>query len=224
MHSNAIVKTAGLLLVAAAVAGCARTDREQIEVGGIPLDYRARHPIVLSEQEKTLDVPVASGARELNIAVRSNIRGFASEFANAGTGALFVILPSGSPNAHAVRLVKDQILQAAYDGGAAPSRVVLQHYDASAHGSAAAVRLSYNAVAASAGPCGNWPDDLADTKYNRNYYDFGCSNQANLAAIVANPVDLMGPRQMSQIDATERGAVIQDYQSGPRTATSEVNY
>jgi pilus assembly protein CpaD len=224
MRSNAIVKSAGLLLVAAAIAGCARTDREQIEVGGIPLDYRARHPIVLNEQEKTLDVPVASGARELNIPVKSNIRAFASEFAAAGTGSLFVILPSGSPNAHAVRTVKGDILEALTDGGAPRNRVVFQHYDASAHGSAAAVRLSYNAVTASAGPCGNWPDDLTDTKYNRNYYDYGCSSQANLAAIIANPVDLMGPRETSQIDATQRAAVIQDYQAGPRGAASEVTY
>lgn len=224
MRSNAIVKSAGLLLVAAAIAGCARTDREQIEVGGIPLDYRARHPIVLDEQEKTLDVPVASGARELNIPVKSNIRAFASEFAAAGTGSMFVILPSGSPNAHAVRTVKGDIMEALTDGGAPRNRIVFQHYDASAHGSAAAVRLSYNAVTASAGPCGNWPDDLTDTKYNRNYYDYGCSSQANLAAIIANPVDLMGPRETSQIDATQRAAVIQDYQAGPRGAASEVNY
>jgi pilus assembly protein CpaD len=224
MRSKAIVKSAGLLLVAAAIAGCARTDREQIEVGGIPLDYRARHPIVLNEQEKTLDIPVASGARELGIPVRSNIRGFAAEFAAAGTGSIFVILPSGSPNAHSVRALKGEILQALIDGGAARNRVIFQHYDASAHGSAAAVRLSYNAVTASAGPCGNWPDDMTDTKYNRNYYDFGCSSQANLAAIIANPVDLMGPRQSSQIDATQRAAVIQDYQSGPRGASSEVTY
>jgi len=224
MRTKAIVKSAGLLLVVAAVAGCARTDREQIEVGGIPLDYRARHPIVLSEQEKTLDVPVASGARELNVAVRSNIRGFAAEFATAGTGSLFVILPSGSPNAHAVRSLKGDILQALSDGGAPRNRVIFQHYDATAHGSAAAVRLSYNAVTASAGPCGNWPDDMTDTKYNRNYYDYGCASQANLAAIIANPVDLMGPRQMSQIDAAQRAAVIQDYQAGPRGGPSEVTY
>jgi type IV pilus biogenesis protein CpaD/CtpE len=34
----------------------------------------------------------------------------------------------------------------------------------------------------------------------------------------------MGPRQSSQIDATERAAVIQDYQKGPRGAASEVTY
>ncbi|QKV19469.1 CpaD family pilus assembly protein [Oricola thermophila] len=224
MRSRAIVKSAGLLLVAVAFAGCARTDREHIEVGGIPLDYRARHPIVLDEQEKTIDIPIASGARELNSAVRSNIRGFASGFAEAGTGSLFVILPSGSPNAHAVGAVKEQIIESLVAGGAPRNRLILQHYDASAHGSAAAVRLSYNTVSASAGPCGNWPDDLADTKYNRNYYDYGCSSQANLAAIIANPVDLMGPRQSSSIDATQRAAVIEDYQSGPRGAASEVRY
>ena len=68
------------------------------------------------------------------------------------------------------------------------------------------------AITAKAGPCGEWPEDLvANTMENRNYHNFGCATQANLAAQVANPMDLVQPRGMTPIDAEQRYLVIQDY-------------
>ncbi|MFZ2102861.1 MAG: CpaD family pilus assembly lipoprotein [Oricola sp.] len=224
MRFKAYVNSAGALLLATALSGCGSLGRDPIQVGSVPEDYRTSHPIVLSEKEHTLDIPIASGAREINLPVRSNIRAFAVEFAEAGTGSLFVMMPSGSPNEHAAKQIQSVIVQALVDGGASRKRIIVQHYDAAQHGSSAAVRLSYNAVTAGTDKCGNWPADMTETTENRHYYDYGCSSQANLAAIIANPVDLMGPRQSSQIDATERAAVIEAYQKGPRGAASEVSY
>ena len=224
MRLKAYLNSTGLLFAAAALAGCGSIGRDPIQVGSVPSDYRTRHPIVLSEKEQTLDVPIASGAHELGIPVESNIRAFATDFAAAGSSAIIVMMPAGSPNEHAVDRVRGQIVQALVDGGAPRGRIILQHYDASAHGSAAAVRLAYSGVVANTAPCGNWPADLTDTVENRNYADFGCSSQQNLAAIIANPGDLMGPRQQSPIDATQRGAVIEGYQRGPVGARSEVEY
>ena len=58
---------------------------------------------------------------------------------------------------------------------------------------------------------------MTNTVQNRNYENFGCASQANLAAMVAEPMDLIGPRQMSPIDAVRRGQVIKDYR-GIKTA------
>ena len=60
------------------------------------------------------------------------------------------------------------------------------------------MRLNYPLTVAEAGPCGLWPDDLGpsnDAKHfeNRQYYNFGCSQQRNLAAMVENPADLVQP-------------------------------
>ena len=224
MGMKAFFKTAAMLGLLASAAGCGSLGRDPIQVGSVPQDYRTSHPIVLSEREKALDVPIASGQRDINIPLRSNIRAFAAAFSETGSGLLYLTLPSGSPNAPAVSYVTPQIMRALADGGVPANRVVTRHYDAKDHGSSAPIRLSYQAVAASVAPCGNWPEDLGQTVENRNYHDYGCSSQANLAAVVANPVDLLGPRQSSQIDAAQRAAVIQDYQSGPRGAASEVNY
>jgi pilus assembly protein CpaD len=224
MRMKTYKNAAGLLLAAVTLAGCGMTARDPIQVGSVPDDYRTRHPIVLSEQQQSLDVPIASGTRELLLPVKSNIRAFAANFASAGTGSLFLTMPSGSQNEHAVKRVQNDILTAIADGGASRSRVITQYYDASAYGPSAPIRLSYTAVAASTAPCGNWPADMTDTVENKHYHDYGCSTQANLAAIVDNPGDLLGPRQTSQIDAEQRAAVIKRYQAGPVGAATEVSY
>ena len=50
---------------------------------------------------------------------------------------------------------------------------------------------------------------------NRNYYNFGCATQQNLAAMVANPLDLLYPRGMTPPDATRRVGVVGNYEGNP---------
>jgi len=83
-------------------------------------------------------------------------------------------------------------------------------------------------VRAQTDKCGRWPADLVETSENKHYADFGCSYQNNLAAQMANPADLLGPRKQTTIDAENRGAVIDVYRSrGISTeflGSSEVTY
>ena len=55
---------------------------------------------------------------------------------------------------------------------------------------------------------------------NKNYENFGCASQQNLAAQIANPSDLVGPRGMSPIDAANRATVIQTYRDGDTSSDS----
>jgi pilus assembly protein CpaD len=76
-------------------------------------------------------------------------------------------------------------------------------------------------VVARTGQCGQWPEQLTETSENRNYYNFGCATQQNLAAIVENPLDLVYPRETSPADAERRGHVLENYRQG--TATQSDN-
>ena len=64
----------------------------------------------------------------------------------------------------------------------------------------AAIRLNYPRISAVAGPCGVWPEDLGSSSKNKGYfenkqyYNFGCAYQRNMAAMVDNPSDLVQPR------------------------------
>ncbi len=221
MSAHLITSATGLLVGATLLVGCGTTAPDSMAVGSIPIDHRANHPIVVAEREQTLDIPVASGARSLNPAQRSNIAAFASTFRRSGTGVLQMLEPAGSQNMHAVARVRGDIIAAIEEGGVSSGDIAVLSYDASQHGASAAVRLSFVGLTASTPkPCGQRPGDVGNTRGNQHHADFGCSTQSNVAAMIENPGDLLGPRKMSPIDAIQRSTVIDGYQGGPRSAPS----
>ena len=90
----------------------------------------------------------------------------------------------------------------------------MQHYNASSHGDSATIRIAYASLnAAVDSKCGEWDEDLLDTQQNKNYSNFGCATQNNMASMIAHPADLLGPRGIDNIDATRRTNVINDWRT-----------
>lgn len=206
---NRLLPTA-IVLSAALLAGCASKDA--VTTAAIPDDYRTRHPIVLTEAEHVLDVPVASGDRALTMSVRDNIRGFAQDYASKSKGTVQIMVPRGSANAGAAAVLRKDVRATLVNAGVPNRRIIETGYHAAGSGDAAPIRLAFVSTTAVTNPCGQWPEDLAvNTIENRQYYNFGCATQANLAAQIANPMDLVGPRGMTPIDAERRATAIQDY-------------
>lgn len=220
------------LLVCAALSGglllggCA--NRDSIEVGSVPDDYRTRHPIVVAEAEKTLDIPITSSEVRLPIASRDRVADFARRFKRSGSAAMRILLPSGSANTEAARLASADVLTALRREGIGQGRVLVQSYDAAGLPGPVPIRLSYSTLTAQTDECGRWPEDLGSTHENKNYFNFGCASQQNLAAQIADPRDLLGPRGEGEIDAGRRTTVLEDYRQGRVTssdrAPTEVNY
>ncbi|TCL95723.1 pilus assembly protein CpaD [Rhizobium sp. PP-WC-2G-219] len=210
------------LCIAASLAACAK--RDDLSTGGIPDDYRSRHPIIVGESERAIDIPIASSDRRLPVGTREVIKGFAQTYRGSANGVVQIMLPSGSRNGAAVEAVRRDIRAILVQTGVPANRLLETRYDAAGSGDAAPVRLSFTAITASTGPCGSWPEDLvSNTTENRNWSNFGCASQSNLAAQIANPTDLLGPQAQSPIDAARRGQVIDDYRginSTPDTTIS----
>jgi pilus assembly protein CpaD len=223
LHRAAFVALA--LGLAAGLSGCA--NRDQTATGSLPDDYRTRHPIIVGESERAIDIPVASGDHRLTIGTRDVIKGFAQTYTGSANGVVQIMLPSGSRNAAAADAVRREIRSILVQSGIPASRLLETRYDAAGSQDAAPIRLSFTAITASAGPCGNWPEDLTrNTIENRNWENFGCATQSNLAAQIANPTDLLGPRAQSPIDAAQRGRVIKDYRgiTADPTSTTTINF
>jgi pilus assembly protein CpaD len=198
------------LLAVALLAGCAQREM----TGSIPDDYRTNHPIVISEKEQVSDIPVGHADNKLSITQRSIVQNAIANYHANGSGVIHILLPAGSPNEHAAARLRGDIVAVLRTGGVKQFNISSERYQAGADESAP-IRLSYSAMAASTGPCGQWPKDLLDTADNRHYANFGCASQNNLAAQVANPADLLGPRAQTTIDAERRGIVIDDYRGVP---------
>ena len=63
----------------------------------------------------------------------------------------------------------------------------------------------------------------AEYMANREYWNFGCATQRNLAAMVANPADLVQPRGSTPAYQGRRTVVLDKYRKGDSTATNYPN-
>ena len=141
-----------------------------------------------------------------------------------------IAVPSGSPNeSAAVRAVGD-VRAHDHDYGFSESNVAIEPY----HGGRdadAPIRLSYLQLRRRGPRVRPLADQPGATDYrNLPYANFGCAQQRNLAAQIANPADLLGPRTM---DAGRCGAArgrdrqvspgrVDGGREGPPTSASQV--
>ena len=63
--------------------------------------------------------------------------------------------------------------------------------------------------------------DLAHIASNEPDIGFGCAVTANMAAQIANPRDIVTPRDMTAPDATRRATVLDAYRSGEVTSAAQ---
>ncbi|WP_245411723.1 CpaD family pilus assembly protein [Phyllobacterium leguminum] len=201
--------TVGVLFIALTISGCANT--QPMTVGSIPDDYRTNHPITLAEREQVVDIPVRHGDHRLTASQHSIVRNALLNYRANGSGMVYIMLPAGAPNEAAAYRLSTDIANVLRKGGVRPGNIATETY-AVRSPDAAPIRITYYAMTAATGPCGRWPDDILNTAENKHYANFGCASQNNLAAQIANPADLLGPRAPGQIDAERRGKVIGDYQ------------
>jgi pilus assembly protein CpaD len=124
--------------------------------------------------------------------------------------------------------IQRDVKSALASAGVPAHAVVTRRYQVEDESRMATVRLSYPKMVAQAGPCGLWPKDLgatSDTSYNKNdeYWNFGCAHQRNLAAMVANPADLVQPRAEAPVYVERRTTVMDKFRKGESTATTVQN-
>ncbi|WP_095082365.1 CpaD family pilus assembly protein [Mesorhizobium sophorae] len=214
------------IAVAALLSGCA--NRDSVTVGAIPDDYRTNHPIVIAEKNQKIDLPVGAGDRGMTGSQRDTLLGFLDSYDKSAAPTLTIQVPSGSANEVAATAAARDFARLAVAAGVKRNRVVVTSYQAASSEISSPVRVSFVSVRAQTDKCGRWPADLVETSENKHYADFGCSYQNNLAAQMANPADLLGPRKSTDIDAENRGAVIDVYRqrgiSGDFLSNSEVDF
>jgi len=216
----------GLLIagVAAAVAGCMRTPGEAEITASTPSDYRQRHPISVVEGKKTLVLFIGAGRGGLSPTQRAEVLAFVQSWKRDATGGITIDRPVGSPNERAALDSLKEVLSISAAAGVPSHGVGVRIYQANGP-KFATVRLNYPLMTADAGPCGLWPDDLGpswDPKHydNKPYWNLGCASQRNLAAMVANPEDLVQPRAEAPVYRAKRNYGAEKWRKGESPATN----
>jgi len=215
---------AGLIAgLAASLAACNTTTATDT-TGGIPDDYRARHPISLQEGKKTLVLFVGHGRGGLLPTQRAEVLAFARNWQRDATGGVTIDRPMGGATERAANDSLRETMSIIVQAGVPNNGIVIRTFDAAGQKSSW-LRLHYPLMVAHAGPCGLWPDDVGadyNVKHfqNKEYYNFGCAQQRNIAAMVANPSDLVQPRAETPPYEGKRSYQMDKWRKGENPTTT----
>ncbi|MEM1104531.1 MAG: CpaD family pilus assembly protein [Pseudomonadota bacterium] len=210
---NAAIALLGL--ASAAFAGCAPLFNDELEA----LTYKEQHPISIDPQNVAMEIVAEQVGSALSVVDRARVRSFALDYVRRGHGPITVVLPSGSQNAMASVEVAADIYDALHAAGLERGAVKGATYRAPASSDDAAILVSFTRYVATSTPCGVWDQNIGLSLSNTVTSNFGCATQQNLAAIVADPRDLVAPRGVSAADVGRRATVLQRYREGEITST-----
>lgn len=184
---------------------------------GVSLPHE-RFAITVRETRERLDIPVASDKTALSWDERDAVDAVAAEYLARGHGAIVVALPQGSPNHEAAVRNAAEVRDRLYAQGVRYSDIRGARYDAGERADAPLV-IGFVRFSAEAPSCHERWDDFARTSTGSNTRNFGCAGAANLAAMIADPHDLLAPRGEDPSDGTRRAEALEKYRTGRTTAT-----
>jgi pilus assembly protein CpaD len=226
-------RTAAMRFLAAAgctamLAGCMTSFTKPEVVASVPEDYRTRHPIVIKEAARTVELFVGAKRGTLTPAQRADVLAFAHEWRREAGGGIVIDLPSGTANEVAAANALHEVRSLLSGAGVPVNAVDVRAHHPADPRKLATLRLNYPRITADAGPCGLWPEDLGPTYQrqhleNREFWNFGCASQRNVAAMVENPADLVQPRGETPTYTGRRSIALDKYHRGESTATVYVD-
>lgn len=181
------------------------------------------HRIEVTQGWERLEMPVSSADLSLPADARSQLQRFAGGYLRYGHGALVLSTPSGGSNSDAASILANETRRALVEAGVSYAAVAGSSYDASGRADAPII-VSFSRYEAHAPECAPlWEQDLAHQSNNQPWESFGCATQANLAAMVEDPADLLRPRDEDPRDSGRRDTVMDAYRAGETTHAPRSN-
>ena len=214
-----------LIGVSGTLGACTDINDDVAVTARVPDDYRQRHPIAIQETDRSVVVFVGRARGDLSGSQRADVIGLGRIWVSEGTGAIVADVPVGTTNARAAASSFREIQALLAASGVPPRGISVHHYHPDDPRMLPTIRLSYPKIAAVAGPCGLWPENLGPSiknpSYfeNKDYYNFGCAYQRNMAAMIDNPSDLVQPRAETPAYTMRRTEGFNKYRKGETTAT-----
>jgi pilus assembly protein CpaD len=224
---NAVATCLRILVLGTAtavLAGCYNYTAQEALLDSIPNDYRQRHPIVLKEAPRSVELFIGNRRSTLTSVQRAEVLAFAQNWRREGTGGVMIDVPAGTPNERSATGALHEVRSILVGAGVPSEAIATRPNQPSDPRKLATMRLHYPKITADAGPCGLWPYDLGPTYdrehyENRQYYNFGCANQRNMAAMVETPADLVQPRSEIPPYTGRRTTVLDKHRKGESSAT-----
>ena len=211
--------SARLLVLAAASAalvGCASMADREAAAGSTPLTPLDQYPLTVGHAPD--QVALAPHAQGLSPNQQAALSAFVARWRDNGGGMVEVRAPVGAGDPGLARYASDATGAYLQRLGVPAANLRLVGYDAGKTPGAPVI-ASYLRDAPVVEDCSRGWSNLTSTEANKPYRHFGCVDTANLAAMIANPHDLVAPADIDASDASHRDQVIQHYRQNALTST-----
>ena len=166
---------------------------------------------MISEEPEEFRLPVGMNGPALSPEIETALRDYVRDYQADGTGAITIQVPTASANEIAAAKTGQAVHYALVRAGVPHASIQVVPFHVGNHAEVAPVNISYLRVKAVAPRCGIWPETTPASYDNDQYHNFGCAAQQNLAAMVANPADLVRPQATAPAHGARRANVIKLY-------------
>ena len=174
-------------------------------------DGTTNHPITAVPRYASIKLPFSAPEAGLMPDAAGRLDAFVADYLQHGNGSISVSAAAGPQSTGAISYFAERL----FTMGVPRDRIVVGTHDA-ANGDSG-VEIGYVGYVAHSDPCGDWSKDLAGTAGNVTAPNFGCAVQHNIAAMIADPHDLVQPQPLEEGDAQRRATVIGNYDKGKVT-------
>ena len=145
-------------------------------------------PLRSSRAIEAIKLPFSAPAAGLLPDDTAKFSAFVADYLEHGDGAISITAPSGPSSGAAIGYFAERLASLGVPRG----RIMVGSRDA--QNGDTRVEIGYIGYSAHTDPCGDWSTSVADTASNLSTPNFGCAVQHNIAAMVADPRDLVAPR------------------------------
>lgn len=204
------------LSAAALLAGCSTpTGPQAVLTTGTSLDAWQREIKVVAAPQ---DIRLAPHETGLSVNQANALEGFVGDWMRAEARDITVRASDTGPAARGSNRVAWDARDRLVSLGVPATKIRMMAYDG-ADDPKAPVVVSFNRYAAEVPQCGAWRN-LSHTNDNGVYDNFGCAITANMAAQVANPQDLISPRDTQLAEGGSRETMYEKFRKGEATGSA----
>jgi pilus assembly protein CpaD len=184
-------------------------------VGPAPLNPAERFSLQVEPEVDRIALSVHDDGLSAN--QQNALAEVSNRFGIAGATVLRIEAPSGGDPVSAEFAYR---VKAALEARGAPvGSIQVVGYEAP--DPRAPVLVGFEVLHAVGPQCGTYWGNLSRTNRNEVSANFGCAVNANLAAQIADPRDIVSPRGMTSSDAGRRAVVFDKYRKGEATAAPQ---
>lgn len=213
----ALLALGASLISLGACASSAPTSVPSNYLVGTALD---RNEIGVTRRTEFLEIAIDPHAGELSSTDRQKIRSFVGLYAQRGHGPLVLSLPQATANPQLAVTAVAEARAIAWESG-----IEYDEIAGTAHGAgesyAQPMILAFQIYDAVAPDCAQKSAyDFSDVSSNNNLPTLGCSVRTNLAAMIADPADLLGSRPLDPSDLARREVILEKFRQGEITGAA----